>query len=210
MKVLNVTNGDYFNEYFLKNSQEYAVPFREAMMDGVTCKNIFSKEFIKLRSRDVKEAEYVFKMEVCEYLKDESISELHLWFGKDTFCQMNLLTLLAYLEQIGFNGKVLLNYIDDENFSVIDEKISVTLGIYEKTYEEVLILKQKPCDIGVLYAEAIELYFDYLSSEGALARTVKENQHMRKNKLIGLILEKSRKYGFSDLQAEKLIDKYVK
>ena len=123
---------------------------------------------------------------------------------------MNLLTLLAYLEQIGFKGKVLLNYIDDENFSVIDEKIPVTLGIYEKTYEEVLILKQKPCDIGVLYAEAIELYFDYLSSEGALARTVKENQHMRKNKLIGLILEKSRKYGLSDLQAEKLIDKYVK
>ena len=207
--VLNITNGDCFNDYFLSKFGGEAIPFCEAMMDGDTVSDIYSDEFIELRSKQlgVSSEKYKSKMHV-QTASLENYSELHLWFGKDTFCQTNLLTLLAYLEQIGYGGKVVLNYIDDETFEVIRENIPVILGAYKKFYEDILIAKKHPTDVGVLDAEAIELYFDYHSDEGALVRLVRENSDKNDLDLICLLLENSKAYGLSDIQAEKLIRKY--
>lgn len=208
-KVLNITNGDCFNDYFLSKFGGEAVPFCEAMMDGDTISDIYSDEFIELRSKalGVSAKEYKSKMHV-QTAPLENYSELRLWFGKDTFCQTNLLTLLAYLEQIEFGGKVVLNYIDDETFEVIEKNISVTLGTYDKLYQDILIAKKRPTELGVLSPEAIELYFDYHSDNGALARLVRANPDQDELNLICLLLENSKAYGLSDIQAEMLIRKY--
>ena len=207
--ILNITNGECFNEYFLAKFGGEAVPFCEAMMDGDTASEIYSDEFIKLRSKElgVGAEEYKSKMHAQTALQ-KNYPELHLWFGKDTFCQTNLLTLLAYLEQIGYDGKVVLNYIDDESFEVIEENIPVTLGKYKKLYEDILMAKNRPADLGVLDTKSIELYFDYHSDIGELARLVRENSDKDDFTLICLLLENSRAYGLSDLQAGKLIRKY--
>ena len=97
-------------------------------------------------------------------LKEKTYNKICLWFGKDTFCQMNLLTLLAYLEQIDFSGKITLNYIDDETFEIIENDINVKLGIYKDIYKNVLINKVLPNEFGVLNPRAIDLYFDYYSN----------------------------------------------
>ena len=208
--VLNITNGDCFNDYFLSKFGGEAVPFCEAMMDGDTVSDIYSDEFIELRAKElgVSTEEYKSKMHVHNAFANDKYSELRLWFGKDTFCQTNLLTLLAYLEQIEFSGKVILNYIDDETFEVTEDNITVTLGTYKKLYEDILIAKKHPTDVGVLDAEAIELYLDYHSDEGALARLVRENFDKDETALVCLLLESSKAYGLSDLQAQKLIEKY--
>ena len=62
--------------------------------------------------------------------------------------------------------------------------------------------------ISILDAEGIELYFDYLSDTGALAQLVRENSDKDDMNLVCLLLENSKAYGLSDLQAEKLIRKY--
>lgn len=208
--ILNITNGDYFNEYFLLKYAEMAVPFCEAMMDGETILDIYSEEFINLRARElhVSVGEYRAKMQVYDALNENDYSELHLWFGKDTFCQVNLLTLLAYLEQFEYAGKVLLNYIDDETFEVNEKDIDVKLGPYRKIYEDILVfkVKQKSREIGVLVAKAMDLYFDYHSERGKLACWVRENADMDKMNLICLLLENAKEYGLSDLQAEKIIN----
>ena len=51
--VLNITNGDAFNVYFLSKFGGLAVPFREAMMDGDAVLSIFSDDFIRLRSKEL-------------------------------------------------------------------------------------------------------------------------------------------------------------
>ena len=208
--VLNITNGDYFNDYFLSKFGGEALSFCEAMMDGDTVSDIYSDEFVKLRSSElgVSADEYKSKMHVHRALAENRYKELRLWFGKDTFCQANLLTLLAYLEQIGYGGRVALNYIDDETFEVIEENVPVALGIYKKLYEEILIAKKRPSDLGVLDAEAIGLYFDYHSDNGALARLVRENSDKDEMSLICLLLEASKAYGLSDVQAGKLVERY--
>ena len=117
----------------------------------------------------------------------------------------NLLTLLAYLEQIEFSGKVTLNYIDDETFEVSETGIDIKLGFYKKLYTDILILKNKPNELGVFSKRAIDLYFDYHSQEGMLANLIKKNSDKNKTELICLLIENSKEYGLSDLQAEKLI-----
>ena len=207
-KVLNITNGDYFNEYLKSKLGEESVPFCEAMMDGETTSDIFSDEFVATRSRalNVTEDEYRSKMHVPRALSGREHGGLCLWFGKDTFCQVNLLTLLTYLEQIGYPGEVRLNYIDDESFEVLESGIEVELGGYGKIYEDIFASKCVPRDVGVLCERAIELYFDYKSEDGALARLVNANADKSRVELVHLLLKESKEYGLSDAQAEGLID----
>ena len=207
-KILNITNGDYFNEYFITHFGGVAVPFCEAMMDGDVVAEVYSEEFIKLRSNmlNVSKNEYRAKMHVLDVLSKNTYSTISLWFGKDTFCQMNLLTLLAYLEQIKYQGKLILNFIDDETFEIIEKDIYVELGIYSNIYEDILISKLRPKDLGVLNANAIDLYFDYHSDNGMIANLIKNNAGKDKMELICLLLKESKAYGLSVLQAEKLIN----
>lgn len=206
--ILHITNGDYFNDYFLSKFNGEALPFREAMMDGDTALTIFSKEFISLRAKalGVSPKEYENKACVFEALQNNTYDELHLWFGRDTFCQVNLLTLLAYLEQISFRGKILLDYIDDETFAPIQQSIDVPLGIYQTLYADILIRKQSPAQMGILNKRAIDLYFDYLSPTGTLSMLVKENADMDKVALLRLLMESSKDYGLSSSQAEALVN----
>ena len=208
-KILNITNGEFFNEYFISKFGSEAVPFCESMMDGKTIMEIYSDDFIELRAKelDVSVDLYKSKMYVYEALK-RNYSQLNLWFGKDTFCQMNLLTLLAYLEQIQYCGAVVLNYIDDETFDVIEENIKVNLGQYRKVYEDILMSKVMPENVLMLCIEAIELYFDYHCEKGKLAKMVCQNSNMKQMDLICLLLNNSKEYGLSDVQANKLIEKY--
>lgn len=211
-KILNITNGEYFNDYFRANFGGECLPFCEVMMDGETTSEIYSEQFIRLRAKelDVSAKEYSSKMYVYNALHNKATdyAKLRLWFGKDTFCQINLLTLLAYLEQINYCGKIILNYIDDQTFKVIEENIDVSLGNYQKIYEHILIYKHKPNKLGVLVENAIDLYFDYLSCDGTLARVIKENYDLDEYSLICLLLRVSEAYGLSDVQAKKLISKY--
>ena len=207
-EILNITNGDYFNEYFISRYGGLAVPFCEAMMDGETVENIYSEQFVALRAKslNVTEDAYREKMHVYNSLSCNNYQMIHLWFGKDTFCQVNLLTLLAYLEQIEYRGELKLNYIDDETFAVLESNIDVKPGVYRKIYREVLILKKVPDDVGVLNATAIDLFFDYRSDNGKLAKLVRANAHKEKMELMRVLLEQSKDYGLSDLQAERLIN----
>lgn len=210
--VLNITNGDVFNGHLLAQIGEASIPFRESMMDGNAIGDIYSDAFVRHRAETlgVTPEEYREKACVFRTLAQDAdrYCELRLWFGMDTFCQMNLLTLLAYLEQIGYKGRVLLGYIDDETFDVIENNIPVELGIYEKLYADVLNAKNRPTCVGVLNLHALDLYFDYHSDDGKLARLARENATLDENSLICLLLEASAEYGLSDLQAMHLIQKH--
>ena len=122
--VINITNGEFYNEYFEKNTKSKGIPFNEAMMSGPATFPIFSNEFIESRSKylSVSNDEYVSKMsEIIDLKKSiDTVTTINLFFGNDTFCVINLLTLLAYLEQLKYQGVVVLNIIDDFSFKTIE------------------------------------------------------------------------------------------
>ncbi len=214
LKTLNITNGDAFNSHLSDLKEGEFLPFNEAMMQGKAISDIASNEFIDIRVTELKTSSEIYnqKMRVFEVLKDNSkaYDKLILWFGKDTFCQMNLLSLLAYLEQIQYEGKIVLNYIDDHTFDIIESDIKVELGVYKRLYNDVLVSKNQVRAEGVILQKSLDLYYDYLSDNGSLATFIENNQDKDKKTLVCELIKISADYGISDIQAIQLIDKYIK
>ena len=207
--LLNITNGDYLNAKLSKENDGEFFPFREAMIQGFTCEKIFSDEFISLRAKSlgVSETDYKnYAKEILQFISNHSTyKKLKLWFGKDTFCQLNLLTLLALLEQINYLGEVELVIIDDETGNILSSPQTAKLGVYQNLYKTVIIERVMPNHFGVIDKRAIELYFDYLSPNGYLANLIKQNSSLSGEELLLLILENSKEYGLSDLNVKELI-----
>ena len=207
--MLYITNGDAFNAHLQKEKGVIAIPFREAMMAGeVPDAPIFSDAFIRVRAHHHGVAERVYRTQPADPISKVSANSLSLYFGRDTFCQMNLLTLLAYLEELEYAGKIFLTLIDDETFSVLKENIPVPLGGYRDIYKTVLIKHEMPTHFGVIDERSVSLFFDYLSAEGFLAQTVRKHSEESEIALITRLLTVSADYGLSDTMAKDLIEKY--
>lgn len=212
MKELNVTNGLYFNDFFEKTYLTKGIPFNEAFMTGTVCGELFGKEFCARRASalGVSVDEYMRKTEA--FLKEgerfDEYGKINLWFGADAFCQINLLVILAFLETRKFVGKLVLHTIDDETFKEIERPREISLGGFYPLYQKVLIERVEADCFDAVMKRAIELYFDYLSPYGKLAKIVKENRGRGRKEVMIKLLLSSREYGLSDWQAGKLIDEY--
>lgn len=214
MNTLHITNGEYFNALLKTKYGQDGVPFNEAMMTGNTVAKIFSEQFVSFRAKahGVSEKQYLEKLKpfliATENLR--RYDEICLWFGTDTFCQTNMLCVTAYLETQGYRGRVYAVYIDDETGEITKSKTLISLDGKQALYEKILVEKTFAVCEDQILQNAAELYFDYLSEDGFLARTIKENQDLSRIGLIKKLLSVSREYGLSDLQAEELIRKYGK
>ena len=60
-QILNITNGDCFNEYLISHRGGIALPFCEAMMDGEVVENIYSERFIALRAKSLRVTEEEYR-----------------------------------------------------------------------------------------------------------------------------------------------------
>lgn len=213
-KTLNITNGETLKNHFLNKHNIESIAFNEAMMSYDTINNIFSDEFIEFRSKqlNVNKDLYVSKLKEIIGLKDNcnQYQEINLYFGLDTFCQINLLTMLAFLEQINYQNDIYLNIVDDYSNEILEKNIKINLNGYLNLYNEILINSNKINELKVINKQAIDLYFDYLSEDGKLALLVKENNDKSNEELLILLLINSKDYGLSDLQAKALIKKYKK
>ena len=142
MKKINITNGQYFNEYISKKKEGLFIPFNEALIQGKPIYPLFDEDFILERTRthckdETKISDYINNMsDFLNATKDVNrYEEIRLWFGEDTFCVINLLGVLTYLEQIGYKNIVLLNVIDDESFNVLKTDIKIALGSFTSSYK---------------------------------------------------------------------------
>ena len=211
MKIY-ITNGEYYNKYFEEKTGNKGCPFNEAMMYGDAHPQVLSLNFIKLRAKQfsfVTPESYARKMKPIISLpsKCKHADEIYLYFGLDTFCQINLLTVLAFLEQNGFSNDLYLNIIDDYSMKTIKESIKFKLGVYDNLYQNVVVKKEKPEDnFGVIDKHAIDLYFDYLNPDGRLVRLVKENITKGDGEILEILMDNSKEYGISDSMAMDLID----
>lgn len=209
--VINITNGEFYNKFFEEQTKNKGIPFNEVMMSGPAVFPVFSNIFIEKRSKyhSISSDEYIDKMEQIIYLKNiiNEVTTINLFFGNDTYCVINLLTLLAYLEELKYKDTITLNIIDDYSFETIESGINITLGIYDDLYKNIVINKEKQANLGVLSIRAIDLYFDFLDNNGYLARIVKENINKSVDDLAVLLLDASTEYGLSDLLILELINR---
>lgn len=210
--VIHILNGqvmyEEFKDYKLMGNADYA-PFNEAMCMNETTERIFEKEFIYTRATGHHELVegYMEKVIVpLDNLFNKEYKCIVLWFGEDMFCQMNLLTILSYLEQSGYKGKVFLNIFREDEFKV--NQTEIKLGCYYSVYKEVLVNHTKPSHelVPVMY-QAINMYLEMLREDNEVVKFIKKNKDISTNELIQKLFNLFPTIGYGDTQYKEIISK---
>ncbi|MED1411180.1 MULTISPECIES: helix-turn-helix domain-containing protein [Bacillus] len=210
--VLNILNGQVMYEEFenekLMGESDYA-PFNEAMCVNAATTQVFDDEFIKMRAKGHNSSveDYIKKViDPLENLFKREYKCIVLWFGEDMFCQINLLTLLSYLEQSGYEGKVYINSFRDDEYKV--SQMELELGNYDAIYNEVVINHKKPSHevLPVMY-QAIDVYLNMLKEKNAVVKYISKNKDLPTQELLKRLFNLFPTIGYGDLQYIKLINK---
>ncbi len=209
---LNVVNGMAMLSYLMENKIDLGgeiVPFNEGMCDGETTEDIFSGEFELERCTThgvgVEEYEDIVINPLAPLFTFE-YDELHLFFDEDMFCQMNLITLLAYLDSNNYDGNIALHLIDYD-FSEI-KCVQIKPNDFYEVYKSVLINKQIPETIlPDIMMDAVINYLDYSKEDNELTQFVEQNIDMQENELLDELYNRFKHLGLGDIQLQKVIDK---
>lgn len=210
--VLNILNGQAMYEEFtdkkLMGDSDY-VPFNEAMCVNAATNQVFNEEFIQTRAKGHHDSVENYRKKVIDPLDKlfhKKYACIVLWFGEDMFCQMNLLTLLAYLEQSGYDGKVFLNSFREDEFKV--SQTELTLGYYDSVYKDVLVNHKKPSTelLPVMY-QAIDLYFEMQKENNAVVKYIANHKDLPTSELVKRLFELFPTIGYGDSQYIELIHK---
>ena len=127
-----------------------------------------------------------------------------LWFGEDMFCQMNLLTILSYLEQSRYEGKVYLNSFREDEFKV--NQIELELGNYSSVYNEVLVNHKKTFyKVPPVMYQAIDLYLKMLKEDNAVMKFISKNKDLLTQELLTKLFQLFPTIGYGDSQYIELI-----
>lgn len=208
--ILNILNGQIMYEEFqtqqLMGKTDY-VPFNEAMCSNDACFTIFSDEFNKLRAagHEVSLIDYVnITINSLKPLFEKQYKCIVLWFGEDMFCQMNLLTVLAYLEQVEYKGKVFFNMVNEKTYDV--EEIEVTPKGFKEIYQQVLIQHQLPkAQVMPVMYQGINLYLEYLKDDNEITTYIKKHLYKSQGELLKNLFRLFPQYGLGDVQYIKII-----
>ncbi|MGE7855369.1 AraC family transcriptional regulator [Bacillus sp. NPDC094064] len=213
--VLHILNGQMMYEEFknekLMGESDYA-PFNEAMCVNLVTTQVFDEEFIKTRATGHNSSveDYIKKViDPLNNLFKNKYECIVLWFDEDMFCQMNLLTILSYLEQSGYEGRVVLNSFKEDEFKV--SQIEMKLGSYHSVYTEVLVnhRKQSVELLPVMY-QAVNLYLEMLKEDNDVIKFISENKNLSTQKLLTKLFHLFPTIGYGDFQYIELINKIKK
>ena len=210
-ETLHILNGQTMmqvvqeNNLLLKSSK---APFNEAMCMHETSFPIFDEAFKALRANGHQSTYTQYQEIVIAPLRtlfQKSFTAIVLWFGKDVFCQMNLLTLLAFLEQEKLKIPVYVVTFDEATYEKITLH-SVNLEGFQVTYCRVLMEKipSNKSHFSML-DEAIELYLALQQKDNLLTRFIQANQTLEIETLISELITKFPEYGYGDTQYEEMI-----
>jgi hypothetical protein len=208
--TLNILNGEAMYNYFEKTNflkQEIMVPFNEAMCYGNTSKNLFSEEFVEIRSNihHVTPSQYTeITLLPLQPLFSKNFTNIALWFDADMFCQINLLTILAWLDINEYKGTIVLHLVSD-NFEP-EKQFNLEAKGYYELYNQVLIHKTKPDFVEPsTLKKGIELYLNYLKSDSNLMTYIEMNRNVPEKELVYALIENFKDYGLGDTQYLEII-----
>ena len=210
--MLNVTNGQYFNDYVSKTQKGVFVPFNEALIDGELSLPLFDTHFIKQRATLHKTTKEDYVQKMGFFFESNNLIQyraITLWFGLDAFCQINMLGVLTYLEQIGYNGKVFYQAVDDTTCAIISERVQVSLGGFTNAYKKVACGQS----VATGYDFVDKGITDYLyikDKNNHFYKFIKDNLgKLDKTQMLIKLLDESLPYGLSDIYLAKMINEII-
>ena len=212
MNEINITNGEEFNNYIKTKLNAKFIPFNEAMIDGNPIYPLFDEKFIQERCKThrvtIRQYQDVLKEFIDFKNNMNRYTSINLWFGKELFCQLNLLTVLAYLEQEKYQGKIYLIIIDDNNKKIIKEKEEIILQHFINVYQN-LFLNKRITKTNYYYLDKALKEYIKLNQDNPIIQYIRDNSlKLDKKKLFENVWDMTREYGFGDIQVKNYIEKH--
>jgi hypothetical protein len=211
-RKLHILNGQEMYRHFTKTQfleDELKIPFNEAMCCGSTSDDIFSNEFAKIRSNvhHVTLDEYTeITLKPLQPLLNHKFEEIELWFDADMFCQINYLTILAWLDQKNYQSSITLHIVDDQSEPI--ENFTLQAQGYFELYKQVLIHKTSSETIDPPpLKKGVELYLHYQNEDSEIMQFIQQNLHLPDNELTAQLLKNFKEYGLGDMQYIDMIKK---
>jgi hypothetical protein len=208
--TLHILNGQAMYDFFKKKSflqGQKMIPFNEAMCFGETTEDLFTPEFVEKRAKVHHVSPEIYTDITLNPLKplfSNGFTHIELWFDMDMFCQINILTILAWLDKKGHSKLIDLHIVGDK-FEPIENYTLMAAGYYE-LFMEVLVHKTLPESIHLVpLRKGVELYLTYLHEDSNLMMYAKNNQHMTEKELVYALLENFKEYGLGDVQYLEII-----
>lgn len=211
MSRLNIVNGMAMLSYLHENEIELGgdvIPFNEGMCDGDAIEDIFGGEFELMRCTvhgvGIEEYEDIV-INHLHPLFSFDFDELHLFFDEDMFCQINLITVLAYLDINEYDGRIALHIIDNsfQELSMVEIKQQ---GFYN-IYKTVLIDKRIPeVILPEMIADAVIKYLDYSGENSEISTYILENIDTDEAELLDMLFFRFGSYGLGDTSLQKQIE----
>ena len=206
---INIVSGDTMAEYGDSLGFKSCYAFTESMIDGnVSDPQPFSQNFINERAKVHGTHPDKYRKKCAQqFLKMRSGDEVHVYFGEDLFCQLNLITILAYLERIGIQTVTYhVIYEDEMKETAVIENVE-TAG-FSEIYRKVLINHEICATPLEIMDKGLMLYSDYLDENGKLAAFIRSCETDSVLQLTVKIIRQLPEYGLGTEQCAYVINKY--
>ena len=210
-RTIHILNGQAMYDFYQKTDflkGETMVPFNEAMCYGVTYRDLFSQEFIEIRAKvhHVTANQYTaHTIEPLRPLFRKEFTKVALWFDADMFCQINLLTILAWLDCQDDQEDVEIHLVC-ERFEPVSQ-FTVTAEGYYSIYKQVLLEKIMPETVlPAPIRKGIELYLSYLNENSDLMQYIETHRDVPEYELVSALIDEFKEYGLGDTQYIELIE----
>lgn len=188
--------------------QPFAIyPWNEAMSWGRATGDIFSPAFIAARCQALHTDSSTYIEQVIQPLSGV-LQEQHLvcWFGEDMFCQINLLVLLAWLEQNHYQGSVQIGRLEERELRILGELETVSLKGWVQRYERIVLAQQLPDDLPFAWMNpGVE---DYLTYQNRVRQAIRN--HRTDPERLTYLMQEFAALGLGDQQFQWLIDQEEK
>ena len=205
---INIVSGDAMAQYGDELGFKNCIAFSESMINGKVENAVpFSQDFMHERAKTLSVGYDKYKKRFVQLLKMRAGDEVHVYFGEDLFCQLNLITLLAYLERIGIKS-VTYHVVFEDQMKQTAEIADVSTQGFTEIYKSVLIEHKIVGTPVEIINKGLLLYSDYLDENGRLAAFIKENPDDTVLQLTVKIIRQLPEYGLGDKQCEEIIKKY--
>lgn len=211
-RMLHILSGQAMYEQLMSQrltEKGVFAPFNEAMCSNETCEDIFGKPFNRLRAAGHQVTEEHYEVQTLAPLKpmlENKYDCTALWFGDDMFCQINLLTVLAYMDQTRYRGNVIFCMVNEVTYVVEDTEISPS-G-YTDVYRCVLLEHRMPVmRVPSVMRQGIARYLEVLNDDNEITRYIKSWSDIAPDVLLGRLFQRFPHYGLGDVQYKQMIAK---
>ncbi len=203
---INILSGDAMVSYAEQlGIKDHIIAFGEAIITGRVTSEPMSNEFTSARVASLGTSNEKYRKRIVQPLsKLRSSDEVHLWFGKDMFCQMNLICVLAILESKGIEKATFHEVFEDE---MVEKGVTeVETRGFIQCYEEILVNHNSYVTPLDSINSVLEMYFEFIGADkGPLISFIKENPDDSVLTLTIKIIKGFAEYGLGDVQCKDLI-----